>query len=77
MWVKCRQRRPPCFSSLFTRVPPSGVPFKKSSTTTESLGQQERMFHRPLHFVRDEPALNDALFPSSSSAVPAAAKAKP
>src|SRR5436190_625013 len=30
------------------------------------------MFHRPFHFVRDESALKDALFPSSGSAVPAA-----
>jgi hypothetical protein len=53
-----------------------GVPSKKSSTAMEFLGQQERMFHRPFHFVRDEPALADVLFPSSSSAVPAAVRRK-
>jgi len=61
---------------LFTRVPPSGVPSKKGSTKLPAFRQQEGMFHRPFHFVRDELALNEALFPSSSSAVPAAAKAK-
>ena len=40
------------------------------------LGQQRRMFHRPFHFVRDAAALHDVLFPSNSSAAPAAAKAR-
>jgi len=39
-------------------------------------GQPVGMFHRPFHFVRDEPALKDTLFPSNSSAVHAASVSK-
>jgi hypothetical protein len=41
-----------------------------------AIRQQEGMLHRPFHFVRDEPALKHALFPSSRSAVPAAGEWK-
>lgn len=75
MWVKCRQRRPTFFSTLLERVPPWRA-VKKGSPLVGVFGQPVAMFHRPFHFVRDESALNDTLFPSSSSAVPAAARLK-
>ena len=68
--VRTKCRPAPC--PLFNRVPPRAVPSTKSWTTTRGIGQQVRMFHRPFHFVRNESVLKDALFPSSSSAVPAA-----
>jgi len=34
------------------------------------------MFHLPFHFVRNQSELKDALFPSSSSAAPAASDVK-
>jgi hypothetical protein len=49
------------------------VPSKKNSTVLPAFGQQGWMFHQPFHFVRDESALQDALFRSNSSAAPAAA----
>jgi hypothetical protein len=77
MWVKCRQRRPSFPSILLNRVPPSGQCRQKSSTRAVVFGQPVGMFHRPFHFVRDHDELNTRLFPSNSSAAPAAAKLKP
>jgi hypothetical protein len=76
--MRAKRRQAPSFffSNLSEPSPAVWKCRKKSSTDSVAFGQQGRMFHLPFHFVRDEPALKDALFPSSSSAVPAAEKLK-
>jgi hypothetical protein len=65
VWVKCRPAPSSLPQTLLNRVAPP-VP-SKSLDDPGGVGQQGRMFHLPFHFVPDEPALNEALFPSSSS----------
>jgi hypothetical protein len=75
VWAKCRPRRPPPFLNPLYLSSAVGSA-KKGSTKMPAIRQQEGMLHRPFHFVRDEPALKHALFPSSRSAVPAAGEWK-
>lgn len=77
MRAKCRQGPSPPFSQIFLkRVPPSGSAAKKISTLTIVFRQQVWMFHLPFDFVRDHEQLQARLFPSNSSAAPAAQKLK-
>jgi len=74
--TKCRQRRPSLFLDLSALSPAVSSAVKETSRRAAFLPAATCSMSQPFRFVRDPAKLKAELFPSSSSAAPAAAATK-